>query len=173
MLGKTLTELKTMLEKGETTAPDLKGYFLKRIEKYNKKLNAYLTVDTEREPKSSEGVLAGLPVAVKDNFCTRGLRTTASSNVLKNFIPPYESTVTKRLKKANAFVLGKTNMDAWAHGSSTETSDFGPTHNPWDLSRSPGGSSGGSSAAVSAYLAPAAIGSETPGPSGSLPHGPV
>jgi len=163
MLGKTLTELKTMLEKGETTAPDLKGYFLKRIEKYNKKLNAYLTVDTEREPKSSEGVLAGLPVAVKDNFCTRGLRTTASSNVLKNFIPPYESTVTKRLKKANAFVLGKTNMDAWAHGSSTETSDFGPTHNPWDLSRSPGGSSGGSSAAVSAYLAPAAIGSETAG----------
>lgn len=102
-------------------------------------------------------------MAVKDNFCTTGLRTTASAKVLDQFIPQYESTVTRKLKEEGATFLGKANMDAWAHGSSTETSDYGPSLNPWDTSRIPGGSSGGSAVAVGAYLAPVAIGSETGG----------
>lgn len=162
LYGKTLTQLKKLIDAKDVKAEEVRDYFLKRIGAYNGKINAYLTVNKEGEARAG-GILGGVPLAVKDNFCTKGMRTTASSKVLDSFIPPYESTVTKRLKKANAFILGKTNMDAWAHGSSTETSDYGPTHNPWDLSRSPGGSSGGSSAAVSAYLAPAGIGSETAG----------
>jgi len=105
----------------------------------------------------------GLPLAVKDNFLTEGLRTTASSNVLSDFIPQYESTVTSRLKNTGAIVISKTNMEAWAHGSSTETSDFGPTKNPRNPAHLPGGSSGGSSAAVTANMCLAAIGSETAG----------
>lgn len=155
LLGKTITQLKSMIGEKKISASEVKEYFLKRIKKYNSKLNVFLSLD-----ESGSG---DVPLAVKDNFCTKGLRTTASSKVLDNFIPPYESTVTSRLKKKNVLVIGKTNMDAWAHGSSTETSDYGPTKNPWDLSRSPGGSSGGSSAAVSSYLTPGGIGSETAG----------
>ncbi len=163
IFGKTLLQLKKMVEKKEVTAVEVKEYFLKRIEKFNPSLNAYLTLNDVDEVPKGEKDLCGLPIAIKDNHCTKNLRTTASSKVLDNFIPPYESTVTERIKKANGYIIGKTNMDAWAHGSSTETSDYGPTKNPWDLTRSPGGSSGGSAAAVSAYLAPAAIGSETAG----------
>jgi len=107
--------------------------------------------------------LLGIPYACKDNFCTKDAETTASSNILKGFIPPYESTVTKKLKETGAVLLGKTNLDAFAHGSSTETSDFFTTRNPWDLTRVPGGSSGGSAAAVSANMCIFAIGSETAG----------
>lgn len=144
-----------MIGEKKISASEVKAYFLKRIKKHNSTLNAFLTLD--------ENGSGDIPLAVKDNFCTKGLRTTASSKVLDNFIPPYESTVTARLKKENVLVIGKTNMDAWAHGSSTETSDYGPTKNPWDLTRSPGGSSGGSAASVSAYLTPGGIGSETAG----------
>ncbi len=154
LLGKSLLELKKLVEKKELSLEEVWDYFLQRIEKYNSKMNIFLTVVRSRK---------GLPIAIKDNFCTRGIRTTASSKILENFIPPYESTVTKRLIENEFYPIGKTNMDAWAHGSSTETSDFGPTRNPWDLSRSPGGSSGGSAAAIAAYLSPAAIGSETAG----------
>lgn len=153
VLGKSLVELQDLVSKKELTTSELHDYFLTRSKKYNDSLNAYLTYASE----------SGFPLAVKDNFCTKGLRTTASAKVLENFIPPYESTVTERLKKSGFGVLGKTNMDAWAHGSSTETSDFGPTKNPWNTEYVAGGSSGGSGAAVSAYLAPAAIGSETAG----------
>ncbi len=111
----------------------------------------------EKEP------LTGVPAAIKDNFCTKGLRTTASSKVLENYTPVYDATVVKLLKKAGAVVLGKTNMDAWAHGSSTETSDFYTTRNPWDTDRTPGGSSGGSAASVAAHQTVFAIGSETAG----------
>ncbi len=155
ILGKSLTELKNLVEKKEISAKELNDYFHKRINKFNAPINAYLTV----VDPSSEGI----PLAVKDNFCTQGIRTTSSSRVLNDFIPPYESTVTRKLKSAQYSFLGKTNMDAWAHGSSTETSDYGPTKNPWDLTRVAGGSSGGSAAAVSTYMAPAAIGSETAG----------
>ncbi len=154
LLGKSLLELKKFVEKKELTSNEVWNYFLNRIEKYNSKTNIFLTVVSQKK---------GLPIAVKDNFCTQGVRTTASSKILENFIPPYESTATKRLRENNLYPIGKTNMDAWAHGSSTETSDFGPTKNAWDVTRSPGGSSGGSAAAVSAYLSPAAIGSETAG----------
>ncbi len=154
LLGKSLLELKQLVADKKIAEKEINDYFLKRIKKYNPLLNAYLTINQN---------IRGMPLAVKDNFCTRGLKTTASSKVLDNFIPPYESTVTQRLINNGFFAIGKTNMDAWAHGSSTETSDYRPSHNPWDLSRSPGGSSGGTAAAVSAYLAPGGIGSETAG----------
>ncbi len=157
----TLSELVDLLKQHKISAHEIFDQFAGRSKKHNDKLNAYLTICEEK--KSKEGLLAGIPLAIKDNFCTAGIRTTASAHVLKDFVPPYESTVTHRLLQEGALILGKTNMDAWAHGSSTETSDFGPTTNPWDTSRAPGGSSGGSAAAVSAYLAPAAIGSETAG----------
>jgi aspartyl/glutamyl-tRNA(Asn/Gln) amidotransferase subunit A (EC 6.3.5.-) len=160
-LGQPLFSILELIKKKEVSSREVFDYFLERIEKYNPKLNAYLTVNMSYKSYRSDKI--EVPIAVKDNFCTKGIRTTASSKVLEDFIPPYESTVTKRLIDAGAFILGKTNMDAWAHGSSTETSDFGPTKNPWDLVRCPGGSSGGSAAAVSSYLAPAAIGSETAG----------
>jgi aspartyl-tRNA(Asn)/glutamyl-tRNA(Gln) amidotransferase subunit A len=156
LFGYSLLELKKLTDKKEIKISDVWDYFKKRIEKYNSLLNIFLTViPTANDDK--------LPLAVKDNFCTRNIRTTAASKVLDDFISPYESTVTKRLIDSGFGTIGKTNMDAWAHGSSTETSDYGPTKNPWDITRSPGGSSGGSAAAVSAYLAPAAIGSETAG----------
>jgi len=162
ILGKSIKEIRSLVDKKEISINGVFDYFVKRIEKYNPELNVYLT-KIENKKESNSGKLFGIPLAIKDNFCMKGIRTTASSKVLDDFIPTYESTVTARLKKAGALFLGKTNMDAWAHGSSTETSDFGPTKNPWDKTRSPGGSSGGSAAAVSAYLAPAAIGSETAG----------
>lgn len=160
LLGKSLVSIVDLINKKKIAGNEVVTYFLKRIEKHNPKLKAYLTVNKSYKTNKLDKLV---PIAVKDNFCTKGIRTTASSKVLENFIPPYESTVTKRLIDVGGFILGKTNMDAWAHGSSTETSDFGPTKNPWDLTRSPGGSSGGSATVVSSYLAPAAIGSETAG----------
>jgi len=107
--------------------------------------------------------ILGIPVSIKDNFCTIGIQTTASSKVLEGFIPPYDATVVSRLKNAGVVIVGKTNLDAWAHGSSTETSDFGTTKNPWNIEHLPGGSSGGSAAATAADESLAAIGSETAG----------
>lgn len=165
ILGKSITGLLQDLKKGDYSPEELYQYFVGRIARFDKKINSYLTVvfDHKDQETKSGGVLYGIPLAIKDNFCTKDLRTTAASKVLDNFIPPYESTVTRRLKKAGALILGKTNMDAWAHGSSTETSDYGPTKNPYDTARVPGGSSGGSAAAAAAYLSPASIGSETAG----------
>ncbi len=163
LLGKTITEIKTLLKTKKISKDEVFSFFSKRIEKHNPTINAYLTVQKKPENTDIDGLLSGIPLAVKDNFCTKGVRTTASAKVLDNFIPPYESTVTSHLKAAGYSLLGKTNMDAWAHGSSTETSDYGATKNPWDITRSPGGSSGGTAAAVSAYLAPGGIGSETAG----------
>jgi aspartyl-tRNA(Asn)/glutamyl-tRNA(Gln) amidotransferase subunit A len=154
LLGKSIIELKKQLDTNQISSIELSSYFRKRIDKYDPEINSYVTVAEEKD---------GLPIAVKDNFCTKDLRTTASSKVLDAFIPPYESTVTTKLLNSGMQILGKTNMDAWAHGSSTETSDYGATKNPYDITRIPGGSSGGSAAAAAAYLAPAAIGSETAG----------
>lgn len=156
------------------TCVDLVKHFLARIEKYNPKLNIYLAlnekalaqaaaIDKEIAEKGITRELLGIPMAIKDNYLTLGLPTTASSNILKGFMPQYESTVTGKLLAAGAIFLGKTNMDSFAHGSSTETSDFGPTLNPWNPERLPGGSSGGSAAAIAAQLATAALGSETAG----------
>ncbi|MGB9707606.1 MAG: Asp-tRNA(Asn)/Glu-tRNA(Gln) amidotransferase subunit GatA [Microgenomates group bacterium] len=155
LLGKSVLQLNELIWKKKLTPDEIWEFFLKRINKINPQLNAFITIAGNKQK--------GIPIAIKDNFCTKGIKTTAGSKVLENFIPPYESTVTKKLLDANFFIIGKTNMDAWAHGSSTETSDFGPTKNPWDLTRVAGGSSGGSAAVVSSYLAPASIGSETAG----------
>ncbi|MFZ5376841.1 MAG: amidase [Patescibacteria group bacterium] len=132
----------------------------------NKQLNVYLTLNEESESDSKKAAdlpLKGLPVALKDNFCTFGMRTTASSKLMENFIPQYDSTVSAKIKKAGGVIIGKTNLDAWAHGSSTETSDFGRTLNPRNTEHLPGGSSGGSAAAIAADMAIVAVGSETAG----------
>lgn len=132
----------------------------------NPKLNVFLTDNPDKLKQSKQRAiqsLQGIPIAVKDNFCTKGIRTTASSTVLDTFIPFYESTVTKNLQKAGGVIQGKTNLDAWAHGSSTETSQYGRTLNPRNPDYLPGGSSGGSAAAVAGNLSIAAIGSETAG----------
>src|SRR4051812_10844453 len=130
LLGKSVKELKNLIEKKEVTPKEVWKYFLLRIKK-NSKLNTFL-LEAEFKP-TKQGDLFGIPLSFKDNFCTLDMRTTASSKVLENFIPPYNATVVERLTNSGAGVLGKTNMDAWAHGSSTETSDFGPTRNPWDI----------------------------------------
>jgi aspartyl-tRNA(Asn)/glutamyl-tRNA(Gln) amidotransferase subunit A len=167
-LTETIRELKNKSFSHEELVKDI----VNRIEKFNSTLNVYITVNKNvvEDAKKIDAIthqkdlpLLGIPLAIKDNFLTKGLRTTASSKVLDDFIPSYESTVTKRLIEAGALILGKTNMDAWAHGSSTETSDYKATRNPWDINRLPGGSSGGSAASVSADLCIAAIGSETAG----------
>jgi len=170
----SVVELLHGLEDKRFSSSEIVKHYLDRIEKYNSELNIYLhvnekalgqaqKVDEEIKKNGLTKPLQGIPVAIKDNFLTVGLPTTASSLVLEDYYSQYESTVTRRLLDAGAIILGKTNMDAWAHGSSTESSQYGPTLNPWDLGRLPGGSSGGSAAAIAAQLAPIAIGSETSG----------
>jgi aspartyl-tRNA(Asn)/glutamyl-tRNA(Gln) amidotransferase subunit A len=162
----TLRQSIDKLKNKEISIRDLYADVEKAIEEKNSSLNVYLSQDLEARQKGEKLLdkpLAGLPFAVKDNFLTRELPTTASSKVLEGFIPPYESTVTQRLMDHGGVVMGKTNMDAWAHGSSTETSDYGPTKNPRNPKHLPGGSSGGSAAAVAADMCIAAIGSETAG----------
>jgi len=167
------------LKKGEFKCIDLVETCLYVIKIRDPKIKAFLKVTEDSaienankadkeiklygEKVFKEKPLLGIPYACKDNFSTLGIETTASSKILKGYIPPYESTVTKKLAEAGAILLGKTNMDAFAHGASTETSDFFTTHNPWDLERVPGGSSGGSAAAVSANMCIFAIGSDTGG----------
>jgi aspartyl-tRNA(Asn)/glutamyl-tRNA(Gln) amidotransferase subunit A len=163
----TLT-LKQALDKLEKKEISLSEIFadIRQSLTQNEKLNAYLTINEQMEAdgeQAKNSFLKGIPIALKDNFSTKGLRTTASSTVLDNFIPQYESTVTKRLKKAGASFIGKTNLDAWAHGSSTETSQYGRTLNPRNTDYLPGGSSGGSAAAVAADMCIAAMGTETAG----------
>ncbi len=170
----TISEVHEGYKTKQFTVVDLVKHYLERIEKLNPTYNIYLNLNSKVLDQAKEidneiaknGItkpLQGIPLAIKDNFLTKDIITTASSKVLDGYTPHYESTTTKRLLEAGALFLGKTNMDAWAHGSSTETSDFGPTLNPWDKTKLPGGSSGGSAAAVAAQLCVAAIGSETAG----------
>lgn len=162
----TLKKAIDLIDKKEVSLDDIYRDVDEVIAKDNKKLNVYLSLNKQAGKESEEQKnkpLKGLPIAVKDNFLTVGQPTTASAKVLDGFMPPYEATVTKRLKESGAVIIGKTNMDAWAHGSSTETSDYGPTKNPRNPDYLPGGSSGGSAAAIAADMAIAAIGSETAG----------
>jgi len=167
----TLRSAIDLLKKGEITSADLVEKYLGSIDRDNKKLNAFLTVNEKALEKAKainnrpndEKPLLGVPIAIKDIFLTKGLRTTASSKLLDDYIPQYSATVVRLLEDAGAIILGKTNLDAWCHGSSTETSDYGPTRNPWNLDHVPGGSSGGSAAAVAGDLAICAMGTETAG----------
>ncbi|OGC92669.1 glutaminyl-tRNA synthase (glutamine-hydrolyzing) subunit A [Candidatus Amesbacteria bacterium RIFCSPLOWO2_01_FULL_49_25] len=168
MLNKlTLTQALTGLKKKEFSSPELVQACLNEIEKEDSKIHAFLHINPNALSQAQKAdinlPLGGIPIAVKDNFLTMGLPTTAASKVLQGYLPHYESTVTRTLKSAGAIIIGKTNMDAWAHGSSTETSDYGPTLNPHNTDYLPGGSSGGSAAAVAAHMCIAAIGSETAG----------
>jgi len=171
----TISSVHKAIQDKEFSSVELTQEYLDDIKKFNKDLNIYLTVteneaiaqakevDENLRENSNIPVLAGVPAAIKDIIVTKDIRTTASSKILENFIPPYESTTTDRLKKQGMVILGKTNCDAFAFGASTENSGYGVTHNPWNINKVPGGSSGGSAAAVAAGLATYSIGTDTGG----------
>jgi len=170
----TIHQAHQYLRAGETSSVELTQACLERIRAVDERIRAYLTVTDElalaqaqeadrRRREGEDNPLLGIPLAIKDVICMQGAPTTCGSRILENFMPPYDATVIERLRKAGAVILGKTNMDEFAMGSSTENSAFGPTHNPWDLTRVPGGSSGGSAAAVAADECLGALGSDTGG----------
>jgi aspartyl-tRNA(Asn)/glutamyl-tRNA(Gln) amidotransferase subunit A len=175
LVKRSAAELADLLAAGEVSSVEVTQAHLDRIDAVDESLHAFLQVDAEgalrtaadvdarRAKGEPVGPLAGVPVAVKDVVVTKGIETTCGSKILEGWVPPYDATVVKRLKAARLPILGKTNMDEFAMGSSTEHSAYGPTRNPWDLDCIPGGSGGGSSASVAAYEAPFAIGTDTGG----------
>jgi len=168
-------EMRKKLKLKEISSRDIVEAHLNRIGEMENKINAFITLTEEEALKAADrvdekikngeelGPLAGIPIGIKDNIMTNGIRTTCASKMLENFIPPYDATVVEKIKKADGIILGKSNMDEFAMGSSTETSYFGPTKNPMDLERVPGGSSGGSAAAVRAHEVALSLGSDTGG----------
>jgi aspartyl-tRNA(Asn)/glutamyl-tRNA(Gln) amidotransferase subunit A len=174
MHNKTMAELSLGLKQKEFSSLELTEAFLARIRQHNPELNCFITVTEEealaaakaadeRLAQGSAGPLTGIPIAEKDIFCTQGIRTSCGSRMLDSFIAPYDATVVERFKNAGTVMLGKLNMDEFAMGSSNETSYYGPVKNPWNLTTVPGGSSGGSAAAVAARLVPGATGTDTGG----------
>ncbi len=159
----TIKDVLDLMAKKELSPAELHGQFLSLIKKEDKVLHSYLSLNEEKPGELPDGELYGIPLAIKDNICVEGTITTAGSKILKNHWAVYDATVIKNLKKAGAMFVGKTNLDEFAMGASTENSAFGPTKNPHDHTRVPGGSSGGSAAAVAAGLAVAALGSDTGG----------
>jgi aspartyl-tRNA(Asn)/glutamyl-tRNA(Gln) amidotransferase subunit A len=170
----TIHELHELLKNRHISSRELVVSMFERIDAVEQRVHAYITLTKEEALQQAEtadqkisegsvGPLTGIPIAIKDIFCTAGIATTCGSKILENFVPVYDATVIKKLKQQHAVLIGKTNMDEFAMGSSTETSYFGPTHNPWSLDRVPGGSSGGSAAAVAADECIAALGTDTGG----------
>ncbi|MBW8807181.1 MAG: Asp-tRNA(Asn)/Glu-tRNA(Gln) amidotransferase subunit GatA, partial [Catenulisporales bacterium] len=171
----TAADLAAAIAGGDVSATEVAQAHLDRISKVDEKVNAFLhidadgalakaaEVDAKRARGEELGPLAGVPLALKDVFTTKGIPTTCGSKILQGWKPPYDATVTRRLREADVVILGKTNMDEFAMGSSTENSAYGPTRNPWDLTRVPGGSGGGSSASLASFQAPLAIGTDTGG----------
>jgi aspartyl-tRNA(Asn)/glutamyl-tRNA(Gln) amidotransferase subunit A len=174
LFEKTAAELASLLRDKSTSSAEITRSLLERIDSTDEKVRAFVTVtadlalemadEADRRLSSGEvGPLTGIPIAIKDNMCLRGQRTTCGSKILENFVPPYDATVVRRIREEGMVILGLANMDEFAMGSSTETSHWGPTHNPWNPEMIPGGSSGGSAAAVSSQEAPVALGSDTGG----------
>ncbi len=174
MINASLKELSAALAAKQISSVELTQLFLDRIQRLNPEVNAFITVDPEKSlaqaraaderiARGEAGALTGIPVAQKDIFCAEGWLTTCASKMLSNFVSPYDATVIQRMNAAGLVSLGKTNMDEFAMGSSNETSYYGPVRNPWDTARVPGGSSGGSAAALAARMAPAATGTDTGG----------
>ena len=175
MIDESAVSLLKKLNAGETTSVEITKGFLAQIAAHDQRVGSYLfcdhdaaleqaeAVDKKRSAGANLGPLAGLPIAIKDILCTEGLTTTCGSRMLENFVPPYSATVVEKLKAADAVIIGKTNMDEFAMGGSTENSALGQTRNPWNLDCVPGGSSGGAAACIAAQMAPLSIGTDTGG----------
>ena len=159
----SLTEIQKNLKQKKITPKEVLNFYLEKIEKHNESLNAFITINEKALNNNQTGALTGAPIGIKDLFCTQGLKTTAGSKALKNYVPPYTATAVKKLEKEGALIIGKCNNDEFAMGSTGENSHFGPVKNPWSLKHCAGGSSSGSASAVAGGLCPASLGTDTGG----------